>query len=664
MVAQILQALRIRTRRDVAWLGGIILLSGLISSALPSGLAFTHALEMWGRDIRIALATPAEPQNEDIVIVAITDATLDALPYHFPIDRAFMANLINRLDQLGARAIGIDLLLDSETEPEKDNLLIKAFEESRAPIIPIWSDNTFDVGAISGDKTESSRDKKKRLGKLQRFVGDNPAGHGVAFLDTFDRTARRQKPVWDPDSPYPFQFPAAIAHALGVEFDKSVAPIAWWGKTVKGEKPFKQYPAHWIDLATPEWIDGKVVLIGVDLVDIDRHRTPFNLSNWRERMAGIEIHAHALAQLLNGRALWVTSVPTNFVIGLLAGILGVVIALVRAPMAAKVVIGALIVILFWTCSFFIYRYGGPLYPVFMPVLALVAAISLTSVFDGRREREKRAFIRGAFARYVPPGIVSRLDQDPSRLQLGGERRQLTVLFTDLAGFTSFSEGLDAKLLAEIINDYLEGVASTVLRNGGTIDKFLGDGTMSFFGAPEPHDDDFDRAVTCAIEIDRFSDTFAEKWSAQGFDVGETRIGVYCGPAVVGNFGGRDRFDYTALGDTVNTASRLESANKFTNSRILIGSDGPLPPTSHRLRPVGKLILAGKSEPIAAYEPSPNDQDTDLYLSAYATLDGDPATAKQAFREILQQRPGDHLAQFHLDRLQNGETGTTILLKGK
>ena len=645
------QYLRIKSRDDVFWLTGIILFAGLIASVLPATPVFTHAIEMWARDLRIAIATPPEPQNDDIVIIGLTDETLDTLPYRLPVDRDFMADLIETLDGAGVRAIGIDSLYDRKTEDAKDERLRHAIHHANAPIIPIWADKTFGVDG-------------KRLDILNDFIGDGPSGHGVIFSDRFDRTARRQKPVWDPESPHPYQFPAAIADTIGVSFDTATAPIAWRGRTKEGDPPFKLYPAHWVNALPAEWFSNKIALIGVDLVDIDRHRTPFNVLPGTPRMSGIEIHAHALAQLLEGRTLWTTGFAANFAIGLFAGVMGIILALIRSPLLLKVAIGTAIILLFWVLCFVMYRLSGPLMPMFMPALAFVTAVATTSVFDGRREREKRAFIRGAFARYVPPGIVARLDQDPSRLQLGGERRTLTVIFTDLAGFTSFSEGLDAKMLAEVINDYLDGVAGTILRNGGTIDKFVGDGTMSFFGAPESQADDFDRAVNCAIEIDAFSESFSKKWSAQGYEVGETRIGVFCGPAVVGNFGGKDRFDYTALGNTVNTAARLESANKFTGTRILIGSDGDLPDTSHLLRPVGKLVLAGKSEPILAFAPAENIPSADDYLSAYELLEKEHPESRAAFEALHRSAPNDHLVAFHLDRLKSGERGATTILKGK
>lgn len=640
-----------RDQQDFYWLAGIILFAGGIVAVLPETPVFTHAIEMWGRDVRIATVAPQEPQNDDIIIIALTDETLDTLPYRLPVDRVFLAELIETLDKAGVRAIGIDILLDRATEPEKDAALRKSLKSARAPVIPIWADKTFGVEGT-------------RLAELEKFVGTNPAGHGVIFHDRFDRTSRRQKPFWDNTSEHPFQFPAAIADALGTELEDTVIPIAWQGTTADGERPFKIYPAHWADKLPKDWLANKIALIGVDLIDIDRHRTPFNVVPGTPRMSGIEIHAHALAQLMTGRTLWTTGTPSNFLIGVLAGMAGVLLALIRGPILFKAVLGIFFILIFWAGSFLSYRLSGPLFPIFMPALAFIAAVSLASVYDGRREREKRAFIRGAFARYVPPGIVARLDQDPSRLQLGGERRVLSVIFTDLAGFTSFSEGLDARTLAEIINDYLDGVAGIILNNGGTIDKFVGDGTMSFFGAPESAEDDFDRAVTCAIEIDRFSESFSAKWSAQGHNVGETRIGVFCGPAVVGNFGGRDRFDYTALGDTVNTAARLESANKFTSTRILIGAEGSLPPTEHILRPVGKLILAGKSEPIEAFEPAPDLAMVDQYLEAYHQLDRDTEDAKVRLEGLSKSASNDRLVAFHLSRLRTGDKGSTILLKGK
>ena len=182
----------------------------------------------------------------------------------------------------------------------------------------------------------------------------------------------------------------------------------------------------------------------------------------------------------------------------------------------------------------------------MPTLAFLISSALVSVYDGRQERARRALIKAAFAQYVPRAVVARLDRDPSRLVLGGERREITVLFTDLSGFTALSEKVDAKLLTAIINEYLDGVASIVLAHGGTLDKFLGDGTMSFFGAPETGPDDAARAVSCALAIDAFSQSFKQRHSTELINL---VYADWCAHRRRGRwkFGGQHRFDYTALG---------------------------------------------------------------------------------------------------------------------
>jgi class 3 adenylate cyclase/CHASE2 domain-containing sensor protein len=632
----------------------IVAFAALLATILPEAPTLTKSVEEWASDLRIALFTPREAQHADIIIVALTDETLDLLPYRLPVDRGYMAGLIRTLNEKGVRLIGIDILFDRYTEPVKDNILKRALDSSNAPIVPIWAGE--DMGVVG-----------ERLNALNYFVAERPSGHGALLQDTFDGTIRRMRPLWDRDSEKPLQFPAAIAEVLGTEIPSTVAKISWRRGPSETPGAFKSYPAHSIANLPTDWFHGKIALIGVDLVDIDRHRTPFNLAPGRGDMAGIEVHAHALAQLLNQRSLPVTGAITNFLIGLMVSAAGVAIALIRRPLTIKLFWGFGLIIGFWAIGFGLFAIGGPLTPLAMPTLAFAAAAGMASAFDSRREQQRRALIRRAFSQYVPPMVVARLDRDPSRLTLGGERREITVLFTDLQGFTSFSERVEPRMLGEIINQYLDGIGSIILKHEGTIDKFLGDGSMCFFGAPEAHDDDPERAVRAALEIDDFSRSFTKRLAARGVEIGETRIGIHTGTAVVGNFGGRDRFDYTAIGDAVNTASRLEGANRHLGTTILLSGA-----TRHRLtgitvRPVGDLALSGKELIVPAFEALHADDLTQEFVSSYSSAYGkmsrDPEDALAEFEKLAAART-DPVVLMHLARLRAGETGTVVSLKDK
>jgi len=640
------------------WIGAIVIATAGFLLFLPNFLPVSATVEEWSRDIRVAAATRPEPQNEDIIFIALTDETLDLpqFPYRLPVDRSFMAGLVRTLEAKGVRAIGIDVLFDRWTEPEKDADFIAALREAQIPVLPIWGDEN--IGVIG-----------TRLEILEEVVGDGPSGFGLLLHDRSDGTVRNHRPLWDPDARIRYSLPAAIAEAVGVtDIPTETHPIAWRGLPPDGSPTFRQYPAQHIAALPAEWFEGKIALIGVDLVDIDRHRTPTGIIAGSGRIPGILVHAHVLGQLLDGRRITETPGVAQFLILLFMAAIGVTIAIPQWPLWIKTIIGVgftggYLAVVVWA-----YYASLIMLPALMPAFAIILAASLGSVFVGRQERAKRAYIRSAFSMYIAPGVVARLDKNPDALELGGERREVTFMFSDLEGFTSMSEKLTPSELADVINAYLDGAGDIILKHGGTIDKFIGDGIMSFFGAPEAQDDDPDRTVACALEFDEFSNRFSEEWRAKGVPVGITRIGIHTGQAIVGNFGGRQRFDYTALGDVVNAASRMEGANKQFSTHMLVSDETRKRTNRAHYRPVGDIVLVGKDEAIPCFEPLQEDEANSERVKSYCAnyemiRAGDPK-ALEAFELFSGQYPDDPLGNYHFERLKSGETGTRIVLTSK
>ena len=283
--------------------------------------------------------------------------------------------------------------------------------------------------------------------------------------------------------------------------------------------------------------------------------------------------------------------------------------------------------------------------------------------EGRRRQVSAERAHASLSRYFSPNLAERLAGDPSGLELGGVRRDVASLFTDIAGFTALIENLDPVRLADILNDYLCAMTEIVFAHEGTVAKIVGDAIHVLFGAPGDQPDHAARAVACALALDEAAEAFRIRWRDQGFEIGVTRIGVHAGPAIVGNFGGNRFFDYTAYGDTINTAARLETANKHFGTRICVSANVVIRARPFRGRPVGDLVLRGKQEALRAFEPlteADYDQATlDRYQDAFAKLEAGEATAMPAFAALVGARPDDALAGFHLKRLLNGETGPRI-----
>jgi adenylate cyclase len=239
-------------------------------------------------------------------------------------------------------------------------------------------------------------------------------------------------------------------------------------------------------------------------------------------------------------------------------------------------------------------------PLLAGAYGYTGAASYISIVEGREKRQ----IRSAFSKYVPPGVVADLVADPTRLKLGGEKRLISILFSDLAGFTSMSETLPPEQLVAILNLYLDEMSEIVLEERGTLDKYIGDAIMALWGAPAPVEDHALRACRTAVRMQRRLHDLNDAWHRQGhhWPALNMRIGINTGTPVVGNIGGQKRFDYTALGDAVNLAARLEPACKTYGVETMI-AEGTRAAAGDAIvvRELDMLAVYGKAEPIRVYE---------------------------------------------------------------
>jgi adenylate cyclase len=286
----------------------------------------------------------------------------------------------------------------------------------------------------------------------------------------------------------------------------------------------------------------------------------------------------------------------------------------------------------------------------------------------REAKERQTAAERAHAslsRYFSPNLAQRLASDAEALDLRGQRREIATLFTDIAGFTTLVEALEPDVLGPLLNDYLVGMTDVVFTHDGTVAKIVGDAIHVLFGAPSDQRDHAARAVACALALDEYAQASRERWRQKGIQIGVTRIGAHAGPAIVGNFGGGRFFDYTAYGDTINTAARLETVNKQLGTRICISAALAAKVGDFHGRPVGDLLLRGKTEALRAFEPLSEGQSeneaTNSYREAFAKLQANDPSALAAFAAHVGKNPDDQLASFHLKRLLNGAAGTRIVM---
>ena len=460
----------------------------------------------------------------------------------------------------------------------------------------------------------------------------------------------------------------------------------------------------------PELFRDKVVLIGTGFHDEDKFRTPFYgavppeapdagtsppdapgaasgpnavgpdaLAGQPEPytwMFGVELHANALQNMLDGAYVR----PTSDV-----GRAGLLLAAALIAAAATFLLGAgwgavgtvaaivgVVVWAFWGWAGIVYLPGlevlelGAAFlwvPVAAPIasalLAYVGSVGWISIVEGREKR----FIKSAFGKYLSPDVVAEIADDPDSLALGGQTRPLTILFSDLSGFTSLSERLDAEALVSLLNEYLDEMTRVVLDERGYLDKYIGDAVMAFWNAPRDVPDHAERALRTAVTMQRELRELNARWRANedGRPRLRARIGVHTGHAVVGNVGGKDRFDYSAIGDAVNLAARLEPANDTYGTAIITSRDTLDAAGMERflVRELDLVRVKGKSRPVVMYEvielagrslPAGRAEALASYgegLAAYRARVWEAARAR--FQAALTAWPGDGPSELYLSR---------------
>jgi len=633
-------------------LAGIALAAAIIGLLLPKNLPFVQLAEYWLYDVRVGFLTPPRPPHPDIILVTVTEDTLSNLPFRSPLDRRFLGNVINHLIASGVRVIGVDSLFDQATIAEDDLFLHQVLRKATVPV-------------LVGEAAPQTFLTKKQRAFQKAFLNGLNTGY-VNLITDADGTVRRayrgqQGPGgWRPG------LADGIAGLLGIQSDHEVRPIAFY-PALEGKRmfnAFRSFPAHNVPLLPKAWFKDKIVIIGAELTLDDLHLTPF--SRTAGKVPGVYVHAYALAQILDQRHIETPSILIQVVLVSALSILGVVLALARWPIYLRWAGIVLLLIVCWGASIEAYRRGGIMLPLVPPTLSLLFAAGLATIYLGYQERQQKRFLREAFSRYVSPNLVNDIVKNPDQLELGGQRRYLTFVFTDLAGFTSLAEQLDPADIVGLLNGYIDGMCAIVFQHGGTIDKIVGDAVTAYWGAPLEQENQRQNAVACALEMDRFAEEYRRQNVTRAGMLGITRIGINSGMAIIGNFGGDTFFDYTAHGDMVNTAARLEGANKYLGTRICVGKETRNGCPQISFRSVGALILKGKSEAINVFEPVPHmDQESlDRFENAYACMESRGDEAEVLYKQLIAEFPNDPVCKLHYERLTAGERGIVITMAGK
>jgi adenylate cyclase len=368
----------------------------------------------------------------------------------------------------------------------------------------------------------------------------------------------------------------------------------------------------------------------------------------------VQIQADAVEQMASGRVprtLAIEPIVQPFAV-LMIGALAIVLGAAMSPAAGSAILIAVIALL-WTAAIGALGLADRLVDPLTPSIAAVLVFTVTAGSAYSLTRRREAFVRHRLEQRLAPAVVRRIVEQPDLVKLNGERREVTSLFTDIEGFTATMHRAGPEELVATLDQYFEGVAGIVISHGGMVDKIVGDGLHALFNAPLDLDNHPQRAVECALAIRAWSEEFRRRAPAAAIQLGRTRIGIETGPAIVGDVGAQSKLDYTAHGDAVNMAARLEGCNKELGSTICVGPGAAARCEASLLRPLGQLAVRGREEPIALFEPWPDDAPPawrEAYLNAFAMLDRDAAHAVPLLQKLIAERPADVPMRRLIERL--------------
>lgn len=655
----------LRDRRFTSFLGlfGIAFAAAAISVYIVSSFSVLSNLDDYVHDWEVSHLSHERPSDPRIVVVAINEDTLKQFPYRSPIDRGFLATLLNRLDSAHPKAIAIDVLFDQPTEPAKDRAMEDAIHNAKSPLVIAYTEEAVNV------TPRQLAYLRAYVPPKMRFIPDLPHdGSGI--------TRNIYPGIRESDGHYYMSFERALAEDYGVRTADDSVTIRW-PKAPKDQiydffeipsQVINAYPTPMFNMLGPALLKDKIVIVGSDLTLIDRHRTPLTAASDIGVMPGVLIHAYGVSTLLDGGGSPFASWKINLILALALAFSGGALGMLNFQLLARLGILAVIIVGYWVLGAVGFYESGTMVGLLSPSLAMIGSFAAMDSLTGREARKQRQFIQGAFSRYVSHKVVEQLVADPEKLKLEGERRVMTFLFTDIAGFTSISEFMEGKELATMLNSYLEGMTSVVLKHEGMVDKFIGDSVFAIFNAPVDLEDHAHKAVQCALEMDDFAEKFRMAQNAKGIEMGVTRIGVHTGPAVVGNFGSQAHLNYTASGDAVNTASRLEGLNKTFHTRMCVSDDTRVLCPNIPFREIASVVLKGRTQPTMVWEPLHTGKHeaelTSRYRAAFAKLkDGDPQ-AQDLFEGLAKDSPDDTCVAWHVARLRAGEHGVEAVMTEK
>jgi adenylate cyclase len=674
----------------------VVILSIAVSAYFLSLFNFFQRLENQLYDLAFQIRKAPSLSESDIVIVAIDQETLDSLSY--PFNRIHYATLIRKLNQLDARKIIFDIDFSSVgLIPESDSVFKAAIAETDNVIMSGMISYVFQRGLkepLADIKTAVPQvmpegtpwglvnefiDLDGVTRRYPLFLMDGQRGYLSLGLKTYSELNELDGALFSFNERGDFHYNALsiprvdLYHCLLQYYGPTgTFPTYSFLSVINGDYDFDDLlsglsaeeqqllaASGMADLLQESPFKDKIVFVGSSAEDLqDNKFTPF-FSRDQRKTPGVEVHANAL-QMFNDRSFirpvgfwWI--IFGIFLISIIVNISGRQKSQSLAFLIALVLIFSVISFNIWLLTS--HRLWFHEAPILLVILIGYPVNLLRRLILTQKEKAK---IRGMFARYLNENVVKELEANPEKLSLGGERRRMSVLFSDVAGFTTISERLSPEEVVSLLTEYLNAMTNIVLENEGIIDKYEGDAVMAEFGAPIWNADHAIQCCRTALQMQKKLAQMRVKWRNENKDPLYCRVGLNTGDMIVGNMGSEVVFDYTVMGDSVNLASRLEGANKIYGTEIMIGRETWAEVNDKFVtRPLDFIIVKGKTKPVTVFELLA-ESESELPESKLKALElfgegltlykrGDFVNARDIFQKALEVEPNDGPSKTYVKR---------------
>jgi adenylate cyclase len=588
----------------------VLLLILELAAVFSSGGTPLERLELGARDTMMRIRGVRQPSN-DIVIVAIDDPSFGWTGYQWPWPRSYLAQIVDAVNKGGARVVALDIFLsEPDKDPAGDIALAKALSESHAAVLDMQIlEKKFAEGpALLISKPQSIYlSAEDGLGIASIFQDKDAISRNIL---AFQHNASDQKDYYNwafevarfgLNAPEP-----SFSPNMGLMFNGQQVPLHNGQMLVNFNGPSGTYPtysAFQVVLGdvlemNPDAFKNKIVLIGATTVSLhDVYSTPFSAQN---PTPGVEVVANAIETIMNGQYLRETSTRFSLLLILVMAILAGIIARIQRPIQTLGVMAACMVA-YGLLAYFAFSAGGLFIPTVGPQLMLFLGVVLPTLEQGVSQELEKRRVRGLFTRFISPEMVDQLiaTQDITSLN---KRADVSILFSDIRGFTTLSEKLPPEEVVALLNPYLEAMTRIIDNFGGTVDKYEGDAIIAFFGEPVVHEDHALRAVRTAVEMRKALVMLHQRWQKEGRPYRiEIGIGINSGEVFVGLLGSAQRINYTIIGDNANLASRLQDLTKTYQWPILISeSTYQQVKDEFDVEPADSVVVKGRTEAVNIY----------------------------------------------------------------